>query len=99
MVGEGYVSAMTDDGIAFLNDVPYYLGTTSYVVDVNEDIMVQTPIVEWLIFEHDIDLTEHILDGIIIIGTSEDGRTIAGITNTEDGWRTFAISLDGAPMK
>ena len=29
----GSVTAMTDDGIAFLNDVPYYLGTTSYVID------------------------------------------------------------------
>lgn len=99
MIGEGYVTAMTDDGIAFLNDVPYYLGTTSYIVDVNEDIMVQTPIVEWLLSEHDMDLSDYILDGIIVIGTSQDGRVIAGITNTDDGWRTFVINLDGAPMK
>lgn len=99
MTGIGYVTAMTDDGIAFLNDVPYYLGTTSYIVDVNKDIMVQTPIVEWLLFEHDINLTDYILEGIIVIGTSEDGRRIAGITNTDDGWRTFVIHLDGVPME
>lgn len=99
MVGNGYISAVMDNGIAFLNDAPYYIGTTSYVIDTNGDIMIQTPIVEWLIAEHNIDLTDYILDGIIIIGASEDCRRIAGITNTMEGWRTFVINLDGAPMQ
>jgi hypothetical protein len=95
----GTVTAMTDDGIAFLNDVPYYMGTTSYVVDVNAgDPNTQTPIVDWLLDTHNIDLYNYIQEGIITIGASADGRTIAGIVNTDMGWVTYVIDLDGEAM-
>ena len=95
----GYVSAMTDDGVAFLNDVPFYMGTTSYVVDLKSgDTETQKPIIDWLIDEHSIDLYSYIQEGVIIIGTSADGRKILGIVNTESGWITFVIDLDGEPM-
>lgn len=95
----GYVSAMTDDGVAFLNDVPFYMGTTSYVVDLKTgDTETQKPIIDWLLDEHSIDLYSYIQEGVIIIGTSADGRTILGIVNTESGWITFVIDLDGEPM-
>ena len=94
----GSVTAMTDDGIAFLNDVPFYLGTTSYVVDVVNDPENQVPIIDWLLDEHSIDLYNYIQDGVITIGASADGRTILGITNTDMGWLTYVIDLDGEPM-
>lgn len=95
----GYVSAMTDDGVAFLNDVPFYMGTTSYVVDLKTgDTENQKPIIDWLLDEHSIDLYSYIQEGVIIIGTSADGRKILGIVNTESGWITFVIDLDGEPM-
>lgn len=96
----GSVTAMTDSGIVFINDAPYYLGTTSYVVDINSgDLVTQTPIVDWLALEHDMGLGEYIQEGIIINGTSEDGKTLLGITNTMSGWLTFVIKIDGAPMQ
>ncbi len=96
----GSVTAMSDDGIVFINDAPYYLGTTSYIVDIKSgDLSTQTPIVDWLALEHGVGLGEYIPDGIIIIGVSEDGKTIAGITNTMAGWLTCAIKLDGVAMK
>lgn len=108
----GSVTAMTDDGIAFLNDVPYYLGTTSYVIDIkNGEPYAWTELEEWLFDEHDIDIASFepttntdpsdglYLDGVIVIGTSENGRIIVGITNTDMGWTTFVIDLDGAPAK
>ena len=95
----GSVTAMADNGIAFINDAPYYIGTTSYIVDtVSGDYETQTPIVDWLAVEHGIGLGKYIPDGIIVIGTSTDCNTILGITNTEMGWLTCVISLNGAPM-
>ena len=95
----GYVSAMTDDGIAFLNDVPFYMGTTSYVVDLKSgDTENQKPIIDWLLDEHSIDLYNYIQEGVIIIGASADGRKILGIVNTDSGWVTFVIDLDGEAM-
>ena len=94
----GSVTAMTDDGIAFLNDVPFYLGTTSYVVDVVNDPENQVPIIDWMLDEHGFDLYNYIQDGVITIGASADGRTILGITNTDMGWLTYVIDLDGEPM-
>ncbi|MBO5716902.1 MAG: fibronectin type III domain-containing protein [Alistipes sp.] len=95
----GYVSAMTDDGIAFLNDVPFYMGTTSYVVDLKSgDTENQKPIIDWLLDEHSIDLYNYIQEGVIIIGASADGRKIIGIVNTDSGWVTFVIDLDGEAM-
>jgi hypothetical protein len=95
----GSVTAMTDDGIVFINDAPYYLGTTSYIVDIKSgDLESQTPLVDWLILEHEVVLGKYIEDGIIINGTSEDGNTLLGITNTNDGWLSFVIKIDGEPM-
>lgn len=96
---DGGVSAMTEDGIAFLNDVAAGFGTTSFVIDTNKDITEVKRIDEWLMEEHNIDLTGYLLDGIIIVGVSGDGRTLLGMTNTlEYGWVNFAICLDGSPM-
>lgn len=98
-VGIGSVTAVTDDGIAFLNDTPYYLGTTSFVVDTNVDINTQTPLAEYLESTYQMDLHDYILDGIIISGVSADGSILVGITNTlERGWVTFAIDLNGVAM-
>lgn len=95
----GSITAMSNDGIAFLNDVPYYMGTTSYVVDVNTgDTETQTPIVDWLLDEHGLDLYNYIQEGVITVGVSADGRTILGIVNTDMGWLTYVIDLDGEPM-
>lgn len=94
----GSITAMTDDGIAFLNDVPFYLGTTSYVVDVVNNPEKQTPIIDWMLDEHGFDLYNYIKEGVITIGASADGRTILGITNTDMGWLTYVIDLDGEPM-
>ena len=94
----GSVTAMTDDGIAFLNNVPYYMGTTSYVVDVVNDPETQTPIIDWLLDEHGLDLYNYIQEGVITVGASADGRTILGIVNTDMGWITYVISLDGEAM-
>ena len=89
------VSAMTEDGVAFLKDVPYYFGTTSFVIDTKKDMETSYTLVEWLKAEHNIDLTEYIQEGIIMVGTSLDGRTLVGMTSTMSGYANFAINLDG----
>jgi hypothetical protein len=94
----GSVTAMTNDGIAFLNDVPFYLGTTSYVVDLNDPELKQVPIIDWMIDEHGYNVYDYIPEGVITIGTSADGRKILGITNTDMGWLTYVLDLDGEPM-
>lgn len=104
----GAVTAMSDNGIAFLNDTPYYLGTTSYVIDINKgEPYAWMTLEQWLKEEHSIDVgifeptlnetadDDLYLEGIIVVGTSEDGRTIVGITNTMAGWVTFVVDLDG----
>ena len=104
----GSVTAMSDDGIAYLNDVPYYIGTTSYVIDTKTGVYDEwTTLEEWLFDEHDIDIAAFepmtdetkddnlLLEGVIIVAVSEDGRTIVGITNTNNGWITFVIDFDG----
>ena len=98
MTGQGSATCVTNDGIAFLNDVPYYLGTTSYVVDLKGDIEKQTPLYDWLLDVHGIDLYNYIQEGIITIGASADGRKLLGITNTMSGWMCYVIDLDGEPM-
>ncbi len=98
-VGIGSATAVTDDGVVFINDVPYYLGTTSYVVDTKVDTNTQTPLADYLEHNYGMQLHDYILDGIIVNGVSADGSIIIGITNTEDrGWITFAIDLNGAAM-
>jgi hypothetical protein len=102
------VTAMSDNGIVFLNDTPYYLGTTSYVIDINKgEPYAWMTLEQWLKEEHSIDVgifeptlnetadDDLYLEGIIVVGTSEDGRTIVGITNTMAGWVTFVVDLDG----
>ena len=104
----GSVTAMSEDGIAYLNDVPYYIGTTSYVIDIKSGVYDEwTPLEEWLFDEHDIDIAAFepmtdetkddglLLEGVIIVAASEDGRTIVGITNTNNGWITFVVDFDG----
>ena len=104
----GSVTAMSDDGIAYLNDVPYYIGTTSYVIDTKTGVYDEwTPLEEWLFDTHNIDIAAFepmtdetkddnlLLEGVIIVAVSEDGRTIVGITNTNNGWITFVIDFDG----
>lgn len=94
----GSVTAMTNDGIAFLNDVPFYSGTTSYVVDLNDPELKQVPIIDWMIDEHGFNVYDYIPEGVITIGASADGRKILGITNTDMGWLTYVLDLDGEPM-
>lgn len=70
--GNGSVTAMAENGIAFLNDVPYYLGTTSFVVDTTKgEPYVQKPLIDWLLDEYSIDLHKYIIDGFITIGDME----------------------------
>lgn len=104
----GSVTAMSEDGIAYLNDVPYYIGTTSYVIDTKTGVYDEwTPLEEWLFDEHDIDIAAFepmtdetkddglLLEGVIVVAASEDGRKIVGITNTNYGWVTFVVDFDG----
>jgi hypothetical protein len=104
----GSVTAMTDDGVAFLNDVPYYLGTTSYVIDTTKGEPYEwAELEEWLFDEHNVDIASFepttdtdetdglLLEGIITVAVSENGRVIVGMTNTEMGWLTFVVDLDG----
>lgn len=106
----GSVTAMSDDGIAFLNDVPYYLGTTSYVVDVTKGEPYEwIEFEEWVFDEHDVDIASFepttdtddtdglLLEGVITVAVSENGRVIVGMTNTNMGWMTYVVDLDGAP--
>ena len=104
----GSVTAMSEDGIAYLNDVPYYIGTTSYVIDTKTGVYDEwTRLEDWLFDEHDIDIAAFepmtdetkddglLLEGVIVVAASEDGRTIVGITNTNNGWITFVVDFDG----
>ena len=108
----GSVTAMSDEGIAFINDTPYYLGTTSYVIDIkNGEPYEWTKLEEWLFDEHDIDIASFepltnentddslYLESVIVVAVSENGRVIVGITNTNQGWLSFVIDLDGAPVE
>jgi hypothetical protein len=63
---------------------------------------------EWLFDEHDVDIASFLpttdtdsedgllLEGVITVAVSEDGRVIVGMTNTNQGWLTFVVDLDGA---
>lgn len=106
----GSVTAMSDQGIAFINDVPYYLGTTSYVVDTTKgEPYEQVPFEEWIFDTHKVDIasfhpsTDEIdgdgicLEAIITIGVSEDGSKYLGITNTNQGWLTLVVDINGQP--
>lgn len=95
----GSVTAMTDDGIAFLNDVPYGYGTTAFVIETAVDRETSYTLVEWLKEKHGMDLTNYIQEGIIMVGVSADGRTLVGMTSTMSGYLSFAIALDGVAME
>lgn len=107
--GIGSVSAMTDDGIVFINDAPYGWGTTTYVTTIDKKSMADYVTLEqWLVKKHKIDVSKYApmtdtddtnlttLDGTITIGVSADGRRILAITNSLSGWVTSVIDLDGA---
>ena len=106
----GSVSAMSDQGFAFINDSPYYLGTTSYVVDITKgEPYEQIPFEEWIFDEHGVDIASFhpstdetdsdniILESVITIGVSEDGTKYLGITNTNQGWLTYVVDINGQP--
>jgi hypothetical protein len=106
------IHGMTDGGIVFVDDVPYgYTGTTPYVYDLNNPSEELPAFEEWLMsnysidinaFEHNIDTDPenlYVFDGTVIVGTSEDGRTLVGITNSNIGWITSVIYLDGITKK
>lgn len=107
----GSVTAMSDQGLVFINDVPYYLGATSYIVDIakNEEPYEPIPFESWLYMYHDIDVASFapttdnteddgiVMESIITIGVSEDGTKFLGITNTNSGWLTFVVDLNGEP--
>ena len=107
----GSVTAMSDNGVAFINDVPYYLGTTSYVVDVTKGEPYEwIEFEEWVFDEHDVDIASFepttdtddsdglLLEAVITVAVSENGRVIVGMTNTDMGWMTYVVDLDGAPV-
>lgn len=104
----GAVTAMSDDGIVFINDAPFYIGTTSYVVDITKgEPYVNVPLEEWVFDVHDIDIAAFdpmcdedkdnniLLEGAITISTSANGRIIVGIENTQMGYINYVIDLDG----
>jgi hypothetical protein len=96
----GAVSAMTDDGIVFLNNVPVGY-ETAYVADLNGDAQTLYPIIDWLIDEHSIDLYNYMNtddNSYVIVDTSADGRTFIGLGYTEMGQVSYVICLDGTPM-
>ena len=106
----GSVSAMSDQGVAFINDAPYYLGTTSYVVDINKgEPYEQIPFEEWIFDEHKVDIASFhpstdetdgdnlYMEAVITIGVSEDGTKFLGITNTMQGWLTYVVDINGEP--
>jgi hypothetical protein len=104
------VTAMTDDGIVFINDVPYYAGTTSFVADMNNETMENITLEQWLLDVHGIDLATFapscdevegdniMLEGAITVGASEDGRVLVGLVHTMAGYMTYVIDLYGKPM-
>lgn len=108
----GSVTAMTEDGIVFLNDAPFGWGTTVFVVDTTKGKPTEWEYFEdWILREHNINIADFEpstdtepdtifkLDGSIIVGVSEDGRKLAGITSTLNGYVNFVIDLDGVPAK
>ena len=95
----GSVSAMTNDGVVFLNNVPIGY-ETAYVSHVNDTETI-TPIVDWLLDENNIDLYNYMNveeNSYVIIGASADGRTLLALGYTEMGHVSIVINLDGEPM-
>lgn len=106
----GSVTAMSDQGIVFINDVPYYLGTTSYVVDITKgEPYEQVKFEDWIFDTHKVDIASFnpstnetdgdglYMEAVITIGVSEDGTKYLGITNTMQGWLTYVVDINGQP--
>ncbi len=106
----GSVTAMSDQGIVFINDVPYYLGTTSYVVDITKgEPYEQVEFEDWIFDTHKVDIASFhpstnetdgdglYMEAVITIGVSEDGTKYLGITNTMQGWLTYVVDINGQP--
>ena len=95
----GSVSAMLNDGVVFLNNVPVAYETV-YVSHIDNH-ETQTPIIDWLLDEHGIDLFSYLNveeNAYVITGASADGRTLVGLGYTEMGQISFVINLDGEAM-
>ena len=95
----GSVSAMTNDGVVFLNNVPIGY-ETAYVSHV-DDPETQTPIVDWLLMKHEVNLYDYLNveeNSYVVIGASADGRTLLALGYTEMGHVSIVIDLDGEPM-
>ena len=95
----GSVSAMTNDGVVFLNNVPIGY-ETAYVSHV-DDPETQTPIVDWLLMKHEVNLYDYLNveeNSYVVIGASADGRTLLALGYTEMGHVSIVINLDGEPM-
>lgn len=95
----GSVSAMLNDGVVFLNNVPVAYETV-YVSHIDNP-ETQTPIIDWLLDEHGIDLYNYLNveeNAYVITGASADGRTLVGLGYTEMGQISFVINLDGEAM-
>ena len=96
----GSVSAMTNDGVVFLNNVNIGY-ETAYVADLNGNTETLTPIIDWFLDTHSIDLYNDMNvedNAYVIIGASADGRTLLALGYTEMGHATIVIDLDGEPM-
>lgn len=96
----GSVSAMTNDGVVFLNNVNIGY-ETAYVADLNGNTETLTPIIDWFLDTHSIDLYNNMNvedNAYVIIGASADGRTLLALGYTEMGHATIVIDLDGEPM-
>ena len=95
----GSVSAMTNDGVVFLNNVNVGY-ETAYVADLNGNTETLTPIIDWFLDTHSIDLYNDMNvedNGYVIVGASADGRTLLALGYTEIGQATIVIDLDGIP--
>lgn len=95
----GAVSAMTNDGVVFLNNVNVGY-ETAYVADLNGNTETLTPIIDWFLDTHSIDLYNDMNvedNGYVIVGASADGRTLLALGYTEMGQATIVIDLDGIP--
>lgn len=96
----GSVSAMTNDGVVFLNNVNIGY-ETAYVADLDGNTETLTPIIDWFLDTHSIDLYNNMNvedNAYVIIGASADGRTLLALGYTEMGHATIVIDLDGEPM-